>query len=125
MLPAPNRLRERADFASVIRGPGGVRAGSRLLVAHAKTNEARAGEPPRVGLVVSRAVGGAVQRNRTKRRLRALMTSRLGGIPAGTDLVLRAQPAARAAGGAELATEIDNVLGRVRGRLAGTGGAAR
>ena len=81
MLPAPNRLRERWDFASVVRGPGGTRAGSRLLVVHATRTDARAGCPPRVGFVVSRAVGNAVVRNRTKRRLRALVAGAPGRGP--------------------------------------------
>jgi ribonuclease P protein component len=48
----------------------------------------------RVGYDVSKAVGNAVVRNRTKRRLRASVATRLTGIPAGLDLVVRANPAA-------------------------------
>ncbi len=81
MLPAPNRLRQRADFTSAVRSSGGLRAGSRLIVVHAHPTDARAGLPPRVGFVVSKAVGGAVVRNRTKRRLRALVASRLDRLP--------------------------------------------
>lgn len=94
MLPAPNRLRERSEFASAIRASGAMRAGSRILVVHANVTDSRAGLPPRVGFVVSKAVGNAVVRNRTKRRLRAIMASELAGIPAGMDVVVRAQPAA-------------------------------
>ena len=61
---------------------------------HATQTDARAGHPPRVGFVVSKAVGGAVVRNRTKRRLRALVADRLPGIPTGLDLVVRANPPA-------------------------------
>src|SRR5215813_4730379 len=38
---------------------------------------------PRAGFVVSRAVGGAVARNRVRRRLRHLMRDRLVSLPAG------------------------------------------
>ena len=48
----------------------------------------------RVGLVVSKAVGGSVVRSRVKRRLRHLAAVELTRTPAGTDLVLRALPAA-------------------------------
>jgi ribonuclease P protein component len=61
---------------------------------HANRTDARAELPPRVGFVVSKAVGNAVVRNRTKRRLRASVATRLTGIPAGLDLVVRANPAA-------------------------------
>jgi ribonuclease P protein component len=85
-----------------VRGPGASRAGGRLIVVHANRTDARADLPPRVGFVVSKAVGNAVVRNRTKRRLRASVASRLNGIPAGLDLVVRANPAAADAGWDEL-----------------------
>lgn len=119
MLPAPNRLRRRADFASAVRGPGSTRAGSRLLVVHATQTDTRAGLPPRVGLVVSRAVGGAVVRNRTKRRLRAVVGSRLTSVPPGTDLVLRANPAAASATSTELDATLGPLLDAVVRRLGG------
>jgi ribonuclease P protein component len=64
---------------------------------HANRTDARADLPPRVGFVVSKAVGNAVVRNRTKRRLRASVSTRLTGIPAGLDVVVRANPAAAVA----------------------------
>ena len=97
MLPARHRLRERADFTTAVRGPGASRAGGRLIVVHANRTDARAELPPRVGFVVSKAVGNAVVRNRTKRRLRASVAGRLNGIPSGFDLVVRANPAAATA----------------------------
>ena len=97
MLPARHRLRERADFTTAVRGPGASRAGGRLIVVHANRTDARADLPPRVGFVVSKAVGNAVVRNRTKRRLRASVATRLNGIPTGFDLVVRANPAAATA----------------------------
>ena len=102
MLPARHRLRESADFAAAVRGPGATRAGGRLLVVHANRTDARAELPPRVGFVVSKAVGNAVVRNRTKRRLRASVATRLTGIPAGLDVVVRANPAAAVASWDEL-----------------------
>ena len=119
MLPAPNRLRTRSDFTSAVRSSGGFRAGSRLLVVHATSTDARAGQPPRVGFVVPRAVGGAVVRNRTKRRLRALLAARLDNLPAGLDVVVRANPAAGAATSRELEEALDPLLHRVLGRRGG------
>lgn len=49
---------------------------------------------PRVGVVASIAqVGGAVQRNRAKRRLRAVFRSHQALVPAGSDLLLVARAA--------------------------------
>jgi ribonuclease P protein component len=86
-------------------------------VVHANRTDTRAGLPPRVGFVVSKAVGTAVVRNRTKRRLRALAWKRIDRIPAGTDVVIRANPPAAQADSASLAQEIDRLLPRVLGRL--------
>ena len=48
----------------------------------------------RVGMVVSKAVGNAVTRNRVKRRLRHLAVGQLPRTPSGTNVVVRALPAA-------------------------------
>lgn len=117
MLPAPNRLRERSDFTSAVRGRSSVRAGSQLLVVHATRTDARAGSPPRVGFVVSKAVGGAVVRTRVKRRLRAVVAGRLPDLPPGVDVVVRANPAAGAATSAELASALDPLWHRVIGKI--------
>ena len=117
MLPAQHRLRHSADFAAAVRAAGGARSGSRLIVVHANQTDARAGLPPRVGFVVSKGVGAAVVRNRTKRRLRALMAQRLNSVPAGTDLVIRANPLAAQADSQQLATDLDTLLPKVLRRL--------
>jgi len=113
VLPARHRLRDRADFTSAVRGPGASRAGGRLIVVHANRTDARADLPPRVGFVVSKAVGNAVLRNRTKRRLRASVASRLSGIPSGTDVVVRANPGAGQATFAELDVAVGRLLEKV------------
>ncbi|MFX4286373.1 ribonuclease P protein component [Janibacter sp. G349] len=107
MLPARHRLTERADFAATVRGRGTRRQGSRLLVVHARVadatqTDARGDDSPRVGLVVSTAVGNAVTRTRVKRRLRAQVAPLLADLPHGTDLVIRANPAAAGADSHEL-----------------------
>lgn len=71
-------------------------------------------EQPRVGLVVSKAVGGAVVRNRVKRRLRHLLREALPSLSAGELLVVRALPAAGGAPWTELRSDLERCLRGVR-----------
>jgi ribonuclease P protein component len=47
------------------------------------------------------------------------MAARIRDIPAGTDVVVRANPVAAQADSSALAVELDRLLGRVLGRLGG------
>jgi ribonuclease P protein component len=69
--------------------------------------------PTRVGFVVSKAVGNSVIRHRVSRRLRHLMRDRLGTLPTGCTLVVRALPAAAAASSADLGIDLDAALHRL------------
>lgn len=66
-----------------------------------------------VGIVVSRAVGNAVVRNRVKRRLRHVLRQRLTHLPTGSSLVVRALPAAAEASGGRLTSDLDRILAKV------------
>jgi ribonuclease P protein component len=66
--------------------------------------------PSRAGFVVSKAVGGAVQRNTVKRRLRHLMAQRLAQLPAGSDVVVRALPQAALSSYPQLGADLDEAL---------------
>jgi ribonuclease P protein component len=66
--------------------------------------------PVRAGFVVSKAVGGAVIRNRVRRRLRHLVRDRLTGLPAGATLVVRALPGAAEASYARLGADLDAAI---------------
>jgi ribonuclease P protein component len=70
---------------------------------------------------VSRAVGGAVVRNKVKRRLRHLVRDRLHLLPGGSLLVVRANPPAASARYERLAAELDVALDRLLKR-SGSGG---
>ncbi len=67
-------------------------------------------EPARAGFVVSKAVGGAVVRNRVKRRLRHLMAERIDRLPPGATIVVRAQPGAALRQYQEMALDLENAL---------------
>jgi ribonuclease P protein component len=123
VLPARHRLRTAADFSAALRGAGAARSGGRLLVVAGRYAMPSLDGEARVGFVVSKAVGGAVIRNRTKRVLRHLVAARLHRIPRGCDLVVRANPAAAEASTAELAAELDRALDTVLRRLGSPVGA--
>ncbi|MGQ0625304.1 MAG: ribonuclease P protein component [Sporichthyaceae bacterium] len=111
MLPARNRLRHREDFVSALRQ--GRRSGRGAVVVHLQRSLGPANGPARVGLVVSRAVGGAVLRNRVKRRLREIMRAQLHLVPAGAIVVLRALPPAAGISAAELSSQVASGLRRL------------
>jgi ribonuclease P protein component len=61
--------------------------------------------PPRIGIVTSKRVGGAVVRNRTRRRLREIARAQLPLIAPGQLIVIVAKSAAAAAPFADLEAE--------------------
>ncbi|HEU0213380.1 MAG TPA: ribonuclease P protein component [Jiangellaceae bacterium] len=114
MLPPENRLRRTMDFRGTVRR--GVRVGRPLVVVHAAPGTDTAA-PARAGFVVGRAVGRAVARNALRRRLRHLVRNRIGRLPAGTNVVIRALPEAARAPRAALARELDDALAQALATL--------
>jgi ribonuclease P protein component len=113
VLPATARLRQRAEFTATVQR--GHRGKSGLVAVHvdaAPVGSPGPLDPPRVGFVVSRAVGPAVVRNRVLRRLRHLMAARLDRLPVGSLVVVRAFPTAAGASRAGLADALDRALGQ-------------
>jgi ribonuclease P protein component len=116
LLPAAARIRRREDFSAAIRG--GNRTGRALLTGHLLVRPADPG-PPRAGFIVSRAVGGAVVRNKVRRRLRELVRGRMNSLPAGSLFVVRANPRAATARQSDLAAELDLVIDTLLRRQVG------
>ena len=86
-----NRLSRSRDFDAVYRQ--GRSTSTRFLVLYwfPRPDEADTTEP-RLGLAVPKSVGGAVVRNRVKRRLRETWQELAGTAKAGHDYVLVARP---------------------------------
>ncbi len=89
--PQRSRLSRSADFDRVFRN-GRSHAGRELILYVFPSGEQA---DPRLGLSVSRKVGGAVERNRVKRVLREAFALESPRLPAGTDAVVVARREAR------------------------------
>ena len=75
----------------------------------------RGSEARRLGITVGRRVGGAVVRNRLKRRVREWFRAARRHIPPGTDVVVIARRPAADLSGPELMTVLDRGLREVLG----------
>jgi ribonuclease P protein component len=111
------RLRSARDFARV-RQEGRTVAANCLALGYARSprldgpSGPQPALPARVGFAVSKRVGGAVVRNRVKRRLRETVRRRLWALASGWDLVIIARPPAATATSAALAGELEHLLAR-------------
>jgi ribonuclease P protein component len=108
------RLSRSADFDRVFRH-GRSHAGRELVLYVFPRGES---EPPRLGLSVSRKVGGAVQRNKVKRLLREAFSLEGQRLPPGTDAVVVARHEANALAEREGLAGIRRVLGQLVDRVA-------
>lgn len=97
------------DFRLTFRK--GARAGDRVLIVHARTDEER--NDRLVGFVVPKSqIKRANGRNRVKRRLRHLMRERLELLPEGGRVVVRAGAPALELDSRGLADHLDSALER-------------
>ena len=103
----PHRLTRRAEFLAV--AAKGRRAAVHGLVLQALPREDQG--PARLGFTVTKKVGNAVVRNRTRRRLKEAARLALAEAPpAGYDLVLIGRDATRARPFAELQDDLRRAL---------------
>lgn len=109
MLPAQFRMTRSAEFGATIKH--GVRAAQPDLVVHAR-REPAADDGPRIGLVVAKSVGNAVQRHQVSRRLRHVAKAVLPELTPDERVVIRALPTSRHAISAQLEKQLRTSLRR-------------
>jgi ribonuclease P protein component len=87
------------------------------LVVHAlRCSNDGVDDGPRIGLVVSKSVGSAVQRHRVARRLRHVARTVIDELDAADRVVIRALPSSRHTISARLEQELRTALRRTRAR---------
>jgi len=111
VLARANRLVRAADFREVVRR--GRRSTTPGAVYYRLPRAAD--DPLRFGLIVSRAVGGAVDRNRLRRRYRAIGRELVDAGGRSMDVVIRALPGAGALSWQALSADVHGALDEVVG----------
>ena len=103
-LPRSSRVRNRREYVSLQQG------GRRRSTLHFVLVSRPRVDGTRLGITVSRKVGGAVQRNHVKRRIREWFRRHRERIRPTQDLVVIAKPGAATLSYAEIAAELTKPL---------------
>ncbi len=104
------RVRKRGAFVEIQRDGKKISGKTLLLFTHAQ----RTPGPARLGVTVSRRVGGAIVRNRVKRLLREVFRLNPTWFFAGRDVVFVARPEAAALDLVGVTDEVARLCKRVR-----------
>jgi ribonuclease P protein component len=109
------RLSRSADFDRVFRSGRSHACREFVLYVFPRGEEA----PPRLGLSVSRKVGGAVERNRVKRLVREAFAAESDRLPPGMDAVVVARRDAHTLAEGEGRSGVQRVLAELLDRAVG------
>jgi ribonuclease P protein component len=105
-------MRRSTDFDATVKH--GTRAAQPDLVIYVRRGNDKSADAPKVGLIVSRSVGSAVQRHRLARRLRHVARGVVDGLDHSEHIAIRALPSSRDVASARLAEELRAGLRRVQ-----------
>jgi ribonuclease P protein component len=107
------RLRKHADYQRVYRDSRRHTSASMSYFFRARSSEEGAGAQPRVGLTAGRVLGGAVERNRIRRRMREAVRLHLSELPPRVDVVLHPRKSVLEIEFARLESEVARVFASV------------
>jgi ribonuclease P protein component len=111
VLSAHNRMRRSTEFDATVKY--GIRTVQPDVIVHVRrgrgSDEARG---PRVGLIIAKPVGSAVERHRVARRLRHVARTMLGDLHPRDQVVIRALASSRHVSSARLEQELRSGLRR-------------
>lgn len=94
----------------------GTRAAQPDLVVYTLRSDETGDPGPRIGLIVSKAVGNAVHRHRVSRRLRHAARVLLDDLDVDDRVVIRALPGSRTAISSRLEEELRTAVSRARAK---------
>jgi ribonuclease P protein component len=109
-----DRLRHRRDYQRISREGARVATQSFLLLVADRFPRGSMG-PARLGVTVSRRVGGSVVRSRVKRRIREWFRRDRERLPRDRDLIVIARPPAARLGPRETERELGGATDRLAG----------
>ncbi|MGH3577726.1 MAG: ribonuclease P protein component [Mycobacterium sp.] len=112
MLSGRNRMRRSTDFDTTVKH--GARAVQPDLVVYARRGNVSEAEAPKIGFIIARSVGSAVQRHRVARQLRHAARAVVDGLEQSQRLVIRALPSSRDAGSTRLEQQLRSGLKRIQ-----------
>lgn len=109
-FPKSSRLLKHADFQAVYH------EGKRHFSGNVTVFYRRRGDlaGPRVGFTVGKQLGGAVERNRIRRRMRAAIQRRLGAFSLPVDLVVHPRKSVLDMEFSRLEAEVERILTAIR-----------
>lgn len=110
-FPSSVRLRKRAEFDRVYKG------GDRHSSANMTVIFLAASNGPRVGFTAGKALGGAVARNRIRRRLREAVRRHLGELKAPAEVVFHPRKSALRADFTQLEAEVTKAFAVISKKL--------